>query len=1205
VCKACLPGKRQAREEQTSCDDCAAGSYRSDIDSTKTSCRICPRGWLSKNGSATCTVCPAGKAESGGSAACIECNKGSYQNLAGKTTCIKCKPGTFASTPGSISCIDCVPGKYAASDGTIKCDDCNDDEYQPKSTATNCIKVQKGHYRSGPTTEVICPAGKAGSGGSAACIECNEGSYQNLAGKTTCIECPMGWVNAGKGSTGCNAVPPGSYSWNGVVRECDAGHYCTGKAANQTACKPGTFASTPGSISCIDCVPGKYAASNGTIKCDDCNVDEYQPKSTATNCIKVQKGHYRSGPTTEVICPAGKAGSGGSASCIECDEGSYQNLAGSTTCIDCPMGGTSEKGSTTCVREPCKAGEFEVSGECKQCPAGWKSEELDAPSCEQCELGTSTLRAGSAVCAQCDLGKYGSKIGECSDCATGTYQDGKGETSCKECPANTYLSETGKSSKADCLECEPEKTTGTITGSISEASCLCKKVDFYQSEMNQCIACPLGGNCTCKNGITMSEIVPLNGYWQPFVTSTIFSNCEKAYRGTNSKIKAKERCNNISHIRNQTFRRWMTCQENGNQSTEKKKTTFDDPDVQCTNGYRGHLCASCAVNFVKQGDDCIFCEGGSNVGAAVGGLILTCIIIFMIVVLILQRVHDSKSPPSNKYFGQLKILIMFLQIVSALPYSIDSVQWPENFKLLAMNLNFVNFEFMKLMDFTSCSLSLHPLNRFALHVSFFLLVILVVITASAASICIYTFCNKGNKIKKNRAVVVRRQGWAFRILVIALLLLYPGLGTRIFSIFRCAQIDGLPKNQLWFQHDVSLECYVPNTRHHVYWQIAIASIFLIILGTPFIITGLLFRNRRHLHDENSPKHDDINLKFGSLYMQYERNFWFFEIVVMTVKQIMTGALGTLKPGTPIQIGLAVLVTFLYLMVLLRFSPFQSDADDLLAFVSALATLFITMIGLFLKLDQGAEPQSFDPILMGDILIAITLFVIAATFLNLVLVKFQCWSYITSNLSPRSLSSVSPSGVFPIESKINSKQSHVVPKTLKRHMSKLTRRKSLDSTLIERAMVHNHVIKLEKLLTEEHSKSLEAIQARQLKANGRLLQRLKERKKRGGGRSLEIISAAPPTLEAKNCEIIRKLVKAKCEGKSKLQMIFSKLDKDHSGTLSKKEFLKLITIVIKRNDEAASVFTKEIFDAMWLDLCNNKNVIDHDRLSEWIFPQTGK
>jgi hypothetical protein len=79
--------------------------------------------------------------------------------------------------------------------------------------------------------------------GSNICSNCKEGYFQNLPGNTTCIQCPIGWGNAGSGSTGCNAVPPGSYSWNGAVRECDAGHYCTGKAANQTACTPGTFLS--------------------------------------------------------------------------------------------------------------------------------------------------------------------------------------------------------------------------------------------------------------------------------------------------------------------------------------------------------------------------------------------------------------------------------------------------------------------------------------------------------------------------------------------------------------------------------------------------------------------------------------------------------------------------------------------------------------------------------------------------------------------------------------------------------------------------------------------------------------------------------------------------------------------------------------------------------------------------------------------------
>ena len=67
------------------------------------------------------------------------------------------------------------------------------------------------------------------------------------------------------------------------------------------------------------------------------------------------------------------------------------------------------------------------------------------------------------------------------------------------------------------------------------------------------------------------------------------------------------------------------------------------------------------------------------------------------------------------------------------------------------------------------------------------------------------------------------------------------------------------------------------------------------------------------------------------------------------------------------------------------------------------------------------------------------------------------------------------------------------------------------------------------------------------------------------------------------------------------MIFSKLDEDDSETLSKKEFLKLIKVTAKGNDEAARIFTKEMFDTVRLDLCKkNENVVDYDRVSEWMF-----
>jgi hypothetical protein len=120
---------------------------------------------------------------------------------------------------------------------------------------------------------------------------------------------------------------------------------------------------------------------------------------------------------------------------------------------------------------------------------------------------------GAATCSGCDLGSYGSAKGTCLACPAGQYQDGKGETSCKECDADTYLNEQGKSSKADCEACSKDKSTGTSMGNTKAASCLCRKEDFYQHGTGVCKACPLGANCSASDGLPLSQVIPIAGYY--------------------------------------------------------------------------------------------------------------------------------------------------------------------------------------------------------------------------------------------------------------------------------------------------------------------------------------------------------------------------------------------------------------------------------------------------------------------------------------------------------------------------------------------------------------------------------------------------------------------------------------------------------------------------------------------------------------------
>ena len=186
-----------------------------------------------------------------------------------------------------------------------------------------------------------------------------------------------------------------------------------------------------------------------------------------------------------------------------------------------------------------------------------------------------------------------------------------------------------------------------------------------------------------------------------------------------------------------------------------------------------------------------------------------------------------------------------------MPVSLDSVRWPEDFRFIAINLYFVNFEFLQLFDLSSCSLSVHPLNRFAVHICFVPFLLMTSLAAYKVSLLIYQMlpsskCKGSVGLAKLRRVRLVRRGMTFKMCLTLFILLYPGLGTRIFGVLRCSNIQGLEDSQ-WFQQDLSLECYTSEGRHAQYLQASVCAICLIVLGFPMLIGVMLWRSRKHLH----------------------------------------------------------------------------------------------------------------------------------------------------------------------------------------------------------------------------------------------------------------------------------------------------------------------------------------------------------------------
>lgn len=116
-----------------------------------------------------------------------------------------------------------------------------------------------------------------------------------------------------------------------------------------------------------------------------------------------------------------------------------------------------------------------------------------------------------------------------------------------------------------------------------------------------------------------------------------------------------------------------------------------------------------------------------------------------------------------------------------------------------------------------------------------------------------------------------------------------------------------------------------------YIVLGIIFLCLYVVGIPLVMFLLLWRNKKHLHDESSPKHHLIKNALGGMYTQYEPSFWWFEIFLLINKTMMCGGLVMAAPGTPLQVLIAMLIMLFHLLIVLKTSPYDSDGEDVSSF----------------------------------------------------------------------------------------------------------------------------------------------------------------------------------------------------------------------------------------------------------------------------------
>jgi hypothetical protein len=304
--------------------------------------------------------------------------------------------------------------------------------------------------------------------------------------------------------------------------------------------------------------------------------------------------------------------------------------------------------------------------------------------------------------------------------------------------------------------------------------------------------------------------------------------------------------------------------------------------------------------------------------------------------------------------SKLRVIIGYMQVTSALHLTFG-IQWPPVFQVFMDVMAVINLDLSHIWSAVSpCAFSTSFLTSFYMHMLALPVVTSLIYAAAYYAKSKWPRNYSDSMLHTTKSCVVF---WVF--------LLYPGLGTKIFRVFKCTDLDGT----MLLEADLGVKCW--EGEHMQTVGFAIFFLLLYVVGIPLATTLLLYRRQR----SSTLYHPDSIDIFGSLFLTYKGEYWYFETVEMIKKMILAGGLVLVAPGSSAQLLLGVLVALSFLVVLLDWHPYEESGNNRLQALVTVQILVNLLFGMIMRLDVADEGK-YEADTIGTLLVLMNMVVLA-------------------------------------------------------------------------------------------------------------------------------------------------------------------------------------------------------------------------------------
>jgi len=216
--------------------------------------------------------------------------------------------------------------------------------------------------------------------------------------------------------------------------------------------------------------------------------------------------------------------------------------------------------------------------------------------------------------------------------------------------------------------------------------------------------------------------------------------------------------------------------------------------------------------------------------------------------------------------------------------------------------------------------------------------------------------------------ILRKRTW--RLVLFTLFLIYPSVSSFVLRLYVCRRVEGVD----YLAADFAVLC-----TDDTYKANAGVDAFMIVIypiGVLAFLFAMLYRYRKRLNETG------VRAQLGFLYDAYERELWYFELIDMMHKLLVTSIVAFFPPLA--QMAVAMVIVCVYLMVILATRPYIRKGDDRLHLFAQVEIFLLLMAGN--NFNSQDKPDKFMEDVMSAILIivfcAFILFFLVQCYVNL-------------------------------------------------------------------------------------------------------------------------------------------------------------------------------------------------------------------------------